>query len=142
MRRNSFNRRMRQRRSCRLEIDYDRLANAILKAQLKIDNKKNKHSKVRRGLMNFLNGTVYISISILCFYGIYYVWHSYSGGMSNNIVLKIIITILLGVLGVVLFLSQQESLEETEEESNEHFNTNLSLAALIIALIALFRTPV
>lgn len=136
--RSSINKRVSQYPNCKIEVDYDKLADSIVKAQLKAENEKETHSKVRKSIMNFLNGFVYISISILCFYGIYFLWRNPSD-IFGSLVLKIIVSALLGVSGIMMFLAQQESLGETAEESNQHFNTNLSLVALILALIALLK---
>lgn len=137
--RGSNNKSESQRQNYKLEVDYEKLADSIVKAQLKVENEKEKHNKVRKSLMSFLNGSVYITISVLCFYWIYFIWRNPSGTISNSLVLKIIVSALLGVLGILMFLAQQESLGETAEESNQHFNTNLSLAALILALIAFLK---
>lgn len=119
-----------------IEIDYKKLADAIVEANNNSKVKDMKHSKVRCTIMNWLNGIVYSIIYILSFYGVYYVWHN---NLLASLVAKILFSVFFAVLGISMLLSQQESIKESFEESREHFNTNISLIALIVALIALYK---
>ena len=51
--------------------------------------------------------------------------------------------ILVSIVGVaiasLLFLAQQETTNDTDEEVFSHFNTTVAFAALIVALVALFK---
>ena len=122
-----------------IEIDYDKLAQAISKANQENGKKSSSHSKVRSKIMNTLNGIIYSSIYIFCFFGVRYVWKSFSYTSTNDLIARIIMSVILIVAGIFMFLSQQESFDDTYEETKDHFNTNLSLVALIVALIALYK---
>ena len=128
-----------QQQEVKNEIDYSSLAHAIVSAQKRANSNKNTHSKNRIRLMRFLNGTIYISCSIGCVYGIIHLWRGPSSGAFSSVVTKIILSLVLGAMSIWLFLSQQESLDESSEESKEHFTANLSLVALIVAIIALLK---
>ena len=63
--------------------------------------------------------------------GCYYVW--------NNISELYFKTPLCCFMAIVLFLCQQESLGDDYKTTKEHFNNTVSVTALIIALISLFK---
>ena len=46
--------------------------------------------------------------------------------------------IILGI-AILLFLAQQKTTNDTDEEVFSHFNTTVAFAALIVALLALFK---
>ena len=122
-----------------MDIDYDKLAEAIVKAQKKAEFKEKSHSKYRSSAMNFLNGTIYSSVYILSGIEVFTVWKDFSTEKDISLISCIVVTLILLFVGVYSFLCQQESLREKESESFAHFNTNVSLVAMIIALVALFR---
>ena len=121
------------------EIDYDKLAKAISKANAESENKTSEHSRVRLKLMKTLNGIIYSGIYTVCFFCVYCIWKSYSYTTAIDLAVRIVFSVVLIAFGIVMFLSQQESFDESHEESKDHFNINLSFIALIVALIALFK---
>ena len=127
-----------QEKENKLEIDYEKLAEAIVHANNRVEKGKTTHHTVRIKVLRFLNGSIYITFAWFCFYGIYRLWFVNAGSIDR--ITAIITTVFLGLLGIAMFLSQQESLDETRQETTEYFNINVSLIALIVALIALFQS--
>lgn len=121
-----------------LEIDYDKLAEAIVKANKK---EKSKNDKItHRGLIvTFGNGAIYIGL-------IFFVLHrtvricieSFQNGTVNLFGCIVFFLTSIPVL-IFLFVAFRETLCDTEEEAVSHFQNNISVAALIVALIALFK---
>ena len=122
-----------------VEIDYDKLAESIVKAREKANKSEYKHSKLRLVSMKILNGMTYIGTALLMIYFIYKIWDTADFSNTAQIVYSVIFSIYFGVTGVIMFLSQQESLGESYEETRFHFNTNISLIAMIVALLALYQ---
>ena len=121
-----------------LEIDYDKLAEAIAKANKKDAAKRDKITT--RGLM--------VSISNILIYGglligiFHFTFSSCIKSFQNgDISLFACIFGCLTCVPVLMFLYSafQETLKDTEEEALSHFQTNISVAALIVALVALFK---
>lgn len=121
-----------------LDIDYDKLAVAIVKAQNTSETNRNTNSKFRSILMRFFNGCMYIFGVLISGVCIYKIWTNYS---LNRVTLfnAIVFTILFVFMGVYFFLCQQETLGDKQAEAREHFSINVSLIALIVSLIALFK---
>ena len=121
-----------------LEIDYDKLAEAIVKANKKEKTKKNKTT--HRGLiMSFGNGAIYIGLIFLVLHRtIRMCIESFHDGPVNLFGCIIFFLTSIPVL-IFLFLTFRETLCDTEEEALSHFQTNISMAALIVALIALYK---
>ena len=69
---------------------------------------------------------------------IYKIWTYYS---LNQVTLfnAIALTLLFVFMGIYFFLCQQETLGDKQAEAREHFSINVSLVALIVSLIALFK---
>ncbi len=121
-----------------LEIDYEKLAAAIVDAQNKAEDRDYKNSKTRILVMKFLNGSMYLGLCLLSVFIIYRSCATFDLSSQSQIFKSILIIIYFSILAVIAFLAQQESLGETIKETRFHFNTNISLAAIIIALIALY----
>ena len=138
MKRRNFRNNSNRQSTNKLEIDYDKLAESIVLAQKKTEKEKNGYHSVRVKMLRLFNGCIYITFSSLCFFGVYYFWFVFDGGI--DLTTKIVISAFLGFLGIVLILFQKESLNESSQETKEHFSINLSFFALIIALIALFHS--
>lgn len=132
-------RRNRKSLTVNAEIDYDKLAEAIVKAQKKSEGKEKSHSKYRSGAMNFFNGAIYSVVYILAGTGVFTVWKEFFTNQDTSLISSIVITLILLFVGVYAFLCQQESFKEKESESFAHFNANISLIALLIAAVALFK---
>ena len=121
-----------------LDIDYDKLAVAIVKAQNTSETNRNTNSNFRSILMRFFNGCMYIFGVLISGVCIYKIWTNYS---LNQVTLfnAIVFTILFVFMGVYFFLCQQETLKDKDSDSREHFSINVSLIALVVSLIALFK---
>ena len=121
------------------EIDYDKLAESIIKAQNHAKENKRTTSKFRSAAMGLLNGTVYATVYIIAFYSIYVVWTESFSKQNASLVGCIILTFFLVFIGIYAFLCQQESRQDKDNDVREHFNINISLVALIVAIVALFN---
>lgn len=126
--------------SVNVEIDYEKLAEAIVIAQEKAEYDKNKQdkskNKFRAFFMRFFNWVIYFCIYMFALYLAYIGIHSEVKGIMENSVKVVLIIILLAV-SIISFLLQFECFKDTVKEVREHFNTNLSFVALIVAIISL-----
>ena len=122
--------------SINMEIDYEKLADAIVKAQnnAKLDS-KNK-LKARRFLMSEFNMLFYFFLAAILLLAICLIW---MGNLNSGLFSRIIVSALFLFLTVMSVKSAFESVEDKETDAHNHFNTNVSLVALIVALIALFK---
>ena len=121
-----------------LEIDYDKLAEAIVIANKK---EKSKNDKItHRGLIvTFGNGAIYIGLIFLSFHRTVRICiESFQNGTVNLLGCIVFFLTSIPVL-IFLFLTFRETLCDTEEEALSHFQTNISMAALIVALVAFFK---
>jgi len=121
-----------------IEIDYNKLAEAIVKAQSKTKEKKRKLN-LRSKAMRFFNGTTYSVIYVVAISAIYVTWKDYFPVGEISLLGGIFLTALLSFVGIYAFLCQQETFNDSGEDSISHFNTNIALIALIVALIALMK---
>ncbi len=125
--------------SVSLEIDYDKLAEAIIKAQNE-SVKRQKRSKFRSTAMNFFNGTIYAVVYSLAIVMVYVVWAECYATQTIPLIGCIIFTAIFAFVGIYAFLCQQETHNDSDSDTITHFNTNIALVALIIAMIALFQS--
>ena len=121
------------------EIDYEKLANAMVQAQNDANKPKKNTSKLRSAAMAFFNGAIYSVVYVLAMLSIYAIWTESYAKQNASLAGCIILTIILGVIGIYAFLCQQESFQDKDVDAREHFNSNVSLIALIVAIIALFK---
>ena len=126
-----------------LDIDYDKLAEAIVRAQEKAANKaeinKRKRTRFRNALLSNANGIVYHGISVFMVFLIAGIWVSYSRGAGTSLVLSIVFTLSFAFFCFVSFMCGQETFNDNYETTASLFNTNVSLIALIVAIIALIK---
>ena len=120
-----------------LEIDYDKLAEAIVKASKKTSYKRN--TKIRGFLMGMCNGILYLALCYLVVNTIVQMWEEYAKNGAHNIFICILMSVVGIAVAILLFLAQQETTDDSDEEVFSHFNTTVAFAALIVALIALFK---
>lgn len=129
--------------SVNVEIDYDKLAEAIVKAQQKAEvetiKETRKTSKFRTLAMSFFNGSIYSVIYVLSIYFVYIIWTESYGKPGITLISCIIFTALFAFVAIYAFLCQQETYNDKATDVHQHFNTNVSLVALIVALIALVK---
>ena len=137
-----------------LEIDYDKLAESIVKANNKIEAEANKSKKFTSGMFSI---SVFVILRVIALLGwiiafalligsintfIEMSWNGFSTISGNifQIIYSITITALLVLYPLVLWKSAKEI--ETEKDRNyiiSVFSGIVSFAALIVALVALFK---
>ena len=126
-----------------LEIDYDRLAEAIVAAQEKESKKNEDKSKKRMGARQFLmawcNGILYAVLYSYVLREIVEMWKNYVSSGESSLYMCIVYTIGGVSLAVLLFLAHQETMTDSKEDTITHFNTNIALVALIAAIVALVK---
>lgn len=126
-----------------LEIDYDRLAEAIVAAQEKESKKNEDKSKKRMGARQFLmawcNGILYAVLYSYVLREIVEMWKNYVSSGESSLYMCIVYTIGGVSLAVLLFLAHQETMNDSKEDTITHFNTNIALVALIAAIVALVK---
>ena len=121
------------------EIDYEKLAEAIIKAESKEKEIKKDTGKLRSSAMSFLNGVMYSTVYIVSGQFIYTVWTELHPKHNVSLVSCVVLTMALVFIGAYSFLCQQESFQDKKSDIREHFNINISLIALIVAIIAFLK---
>ena len=122
-----------------LEIDYDKLADAIVKAQEKAKDNQKRPNKFRAITMISINTTIPVMCILFSIIVCFTIWHEFVMSGTYPLFACIIATIVFALLITTNVLSAIEAWRDDDENAIMHFNTNVSLAALIIALIALFK---
>ena len=137
-----------------LEIDYDKLAESIVKANSKLDAEANQSKKFTSGMFSM---SVFVILRVIALLGwiiafalligsintfIEMSWNDFSTISGNifQIIHSITITVLLVLYPLMLWKSAKEI--ETEKDRNyiiSVFSGIVSFAALIVALVALFK---
>lgn len=121
-----------------LEIDYDKLAEAIIKAKKIQPSPAAKKKNFREKAMSLMNGILYAFIYVIALLCIVEVWRGFSQN-PEHLVVNIFCTAVFGIFGVYAFLCQQEALKDNGQEAQTHFNSNIALIALILAILTFFR---
>lgn len=136
------------------EIDYDKLAEAMVKAQDISEVEENKKRKFTSGSFAMLIMIAFYVFSIFVallaaslILALVVSWNTLQWDGSTNIVVSIltiafciVFAIVLGLYAVLLWKSAKEI--ETEKDRNyiiSVFSGIVSFAALIVALVALFK---
>lgn len=123
------------------QIDYDAITQAIVKAHQQVEYsdklKEKERNKHRIELIKFINGVVYIMVTVIAVSFIISLWKNFVYTHFSDLLFRIIASIFSVISGIFGFLSQQESLDDGAENAILHFNSNMSLLALIVAIIAL-----
>lgn len=125
--------------SVNMEIDYDKLAEAIVKAQNQVEEKNKKIGVILRIAMTICNVIVYFIIFSILSYAIVIFWEKEAVNAQETIA-KVTLIILTSLLLALVFLLMGEAITGTKKEVQNHFNTNMTLVALVIAFIALFQS--
>ena len=137
-----------------LEIDYDKLAESIMKAQEKSENEANRKKKYTSGTFAMIISLAFRGVAVLgwlialstLFVIINMtkslVWNGLNVVMGNvfSIALAVALLVVLVLYSFLLWKSAKEI--ETEKDRNyiiSVFSGIVSFAALIVALIALFK---
>ena len=122
-----------------LEIDYDKLAEAIVKAQTKVEKPAKKANKYRNILYWGINDFFYYTVFLLLIFGICYLW---KGFVYNGILLliaKILFSMTLLIFAIISLLARKEATEDRNRNAREYFAANMSFVAVLVALFALFK---
>ena len=122
-----------------LEIDYDKLAEAIVKAGEELQKNKKRPNRFRAIGKIFFNMTVSIVVAALLINVIISVWSQSVLKEMLNLFEAIEVTILSGVFVVLNLFSAFECWKDDDENAIATFNNNIALFAFIVALIALFK---
>lgn len=123
------------------EIDYDKLAEAIVKAQNNVNLKNDKNGKFRTIIMRICNWIIYFGIysfAVICVYGF---WKIEASDWQTWIIKIVFIGVSLAI-AVLMFLTQIESFKDSKKEVQNYFNMNISFMALLVAVIALLKEVV
>lgn len=121
-----------------LEIDYDKLAEAIVRASEAASDPKKKGSKHRRILLRIANVLAYLLIAISTVVCLIIVWSSLYQ-THWKLLPCIIVSIVLGGFLVLMLLCFNESYDDDYQDALTLFTTNISIVALIVAIIALIK---
>ena len=122
-----------------LEIDYDKLAKAIIRANEETEKTPKRKMKFRAFLMGMCNGIVYLSLASYLVYQIVQMWFNYAAQQTPSLWMCIVATLFGIALTILLFISQQETCNDSDDEVLNHFNSSISFVALIISLVALLK---
>ena len=121
-----------------LEIDYDKLAEAIVRVQTTSEEQKSKGKKTRRIVFRFLNALAFMLMAVLFIAGIVLLWIPQIGG-AMKLWERIIATAALLPMAIIAFPCFNESLDDNYQDSIVLFTALVSLVALIVAVIALIK---
>lgn len=137
-----------------LEIDYDKLAESIVKAQEKSENEANRKKKFTSGTFATLITFAFYAfstfgwiISVAIPISIYNMWSAFKWDtFANGFGSVATIIFMLGLMAVLVLYSilLWKSAKEIETEKDRNyiisvFSGIVSFAALIVALVALFK---
>ena len=137
-----------------LEIDYDKLAEAIVKAQEKSENEANKNKKFTSGTFAMIISLAFRGVAVLGWLialvtpvaiinmAKSFVWNEMNTVVGNvfSIAFAAALFVVLVLYAFLLWKSAKEI--ETEKDRNyiiSVFSGIVSFAALIVALVALFK---
>jgi len=122
-----------------LEIDYDKLAEAIVKANAQRSPRKKSNMKVRGFIFGMCNGILYLAMAYYIIEYTVKMWYDFAVQHTPSIMTCIVTTVISCALTILLYIAQQETCNDTDEEVLSHFNTSIGFVALIVALIALLK---
>lgn len=118
-----------------VNIDYEKLAKEIVKAQQEAVRQKKRTNRFRGSLMGGLNAALYIVVALFGIGMAISAWTTPIGGVGA----QIFYSILFGIIALFSGGCVVESVKDSDENAQQHFNTNIALIALVIALIALVK---
>lgn len=134
----------------KVDIDYDKLAQAISKAMLMHEQEKEavqKETKERKKRPNRFRGSIMatanmmapILIAIFSTLSCIGMWNEYANEAVFELITYIKLTVLFVTIAVISVCCGIESWKDDDENAIMHFNTNVALVALIVALVALVK---
>lgn len=122
-----------------LEIDYDKLADAIVKANERTKKAQKRHNGFRAGIMVAINAALPVAIMLAMILTGITIWSDYVPNGIMGTLESVVTTVLLTIIAVSQLLSAVEAWKDDDETALQHFNANIGLAALIVALAAFFK---
>ena len=122
-----------------LEIDYDKLAEAIVKAGEELQKKKKRPNKFRAIGKSIFNMTVSV-VAVLVLIGVIIsIWSQPVLKEMLTVFESILITVVLASFALLHIFSAIECWKDDDENAIATFNNNIAILALIVALVALFK---
>lgn len=121
-----------------LEIDYDKLAEAIVRAQTASEEQKSKGKKTRRSVFRSLNALAFMLMAVLFIAGILLLWTKLIGA-TMELWVRIFATAALVLMAIISLLCFKESMDDDYQDSITLFTSLVTLVALIVAVIALIK---
>ena len=118
-----------------VDVDYEKLAEAIVKAQREAEKQEGRPNRFRASLMSGLNIALYVIAFIFSVLLIIALWSAGIESLAAKAVYSLIFAF-TGIYSVACFL---ESLQDSDKRAQEHFNSNVALIAMIIALLTLLK---
>ena len=136
-----------------IEIDYDKLADAIVKANIKVEEERQNQNTLDKGLTKFTKA-LFIAMGIVCFLfascGVVAIvkvfqtinWEDAVGVIAYFIAMALFLAIFVYVVlfGINLFKSAKDI--EKEKDRNYIiviFSTIISFVSLIVSLVAFMK---
>lgn len=119
-----------------VNVDYEKLAKEIIQAQQEAERQKTRPNRFRGSIMSGINAVLYGVISLFSGLMVISVWMA---SIDADTFTKVLYTILFAFVAVSCGACAAESMKDTDENAQQHFNTNITLIALIVALVALVK---
>ena len=132
-----------QKQTIHVEIDYDKLAKAIIKAQKEVKLAEQNNTNMRHELLKVTNGVFYVMIAGCSVWNAIHWWIGCELckpvlGLSLEAT-KWFITassFCLVSMMITIILSMKD---ETPEQTETRFNTHLAIIALVITFFSMYR---
>ena len=121
-----------------LEIDYDKLAEAIVRATKAAEDKKEKKKTVKKLMLTIGNCSAFAALVFASIAGIVLIWEE-SVDLPLKLWGRISATVILVLLAFGSLLSLNECFDDDYQDSVALYTANITLAALIVAVIALLK---
>ncbi len=125
-----------------LEIDYKKLAEAIVKAQENAAKTKKRPNRMRGAIMGSLNAMLYFLVGLVSIIAIIGAWIEYASTLENPtryLSDYIGCTVMLVVSALLSVMCGIEAIKDNDEAAQTHFNSLIAVVALIVSLVALYR---
>lgn len=122
-----------------VEIDYDKLAEAIVKAQRKANLPNKKGSKYRAALYVGFNTVFYLAIFFLFSQLGIAIWKGYTYTDIFSLITRICVTLTLLLFSIIALLARKEAIDADNIDARESFTANVGFLAMILAALAYFK---
>ena len=86
-----------------------------------------------------INAVFFVVLAIIAVLMCVWMWYDFINNNTYVLVDCVLYTIMFLAVVIVSVLCSIESWKDNDEDAIQHFNTNVSLVALIIAIIALVK---